>query len=632
MFEAVRNNKRVAQVILAVLIVPFAFFGMDAYFSDGPGGSEVATVGKSRITAAEFDQALRTQQDRMRDAAGGQVDRALLDSPALRQAVLDNLVNQRLLALYSADKHFSVSAQQLQSTIAAVPAFQENGQFSLGRYDAQLRAQGMTPEMFESRLAQDLRIQQLALSVGESAFVADGSAQRFLIAQTEEREIRELRFPAARYLTDVKLADNAVQAYYDANPSRYERPARLKAEYVVLDAEAVRRRVSVSDDEVRAFYDGNQSRFGQPEERKARHILIQVGADASADELAQAQAKVDTLLARLRKDPKQFAAIAKEASQDPGSASRGGDLGFFSRGVMVKAFDDAAFSLQKDEISEPVRSDFGFHIIQVTDIKAATVRPFAEVKDEIVAELRDQAASRRYAELAEQFSNLVYEQADSLQPAAEQLGLQIRHSDWIERSAEGLGEYRNPRLAEALFSDDSVRNHRNTEAVEAGPNTLVAARVQEYEAARRLPLDEVRSQIETQLRNEAAAARAAEEGGKVLAALQKGEAAEGQWSATRKLQRAAPALPAEAMKAVFSAATAKLPAYVGVPAAEGGFIVYSIDAVHRPELKKDDPNLAAVKSQYERLMAERDFYAFLAELRQRYKVETKLPAVQQTEN
>lgn len=627
MFDAVRNNKRVAQVILALLIIPFAFFGLESYFTDGPGSNEVAVVGGQPISAAEFEQALRERQDRLRNTMDGQVDRALLESEALRRAVLDNLVNQRVLARYAADQHMVVTPAELQETIAAVDAFQENGRFSLQRYEALLRAQGMTPAGFEARLAQDVRIQQIANAVGEAGFTATASAKRFLAAQLEERDIREMRFPANRYLGEVKLADDAAQRYYDANGARFERPAQVKAEYVVLDEAVLGKQVKVGDDEIKAFYEANQSRYGQPEERRARHILIQVDADAPEDAVAKARATIDDIAARLAKDPKQFEALAKASSQDPGSASRGGDLGFFGRGAMVKAFDDATFSQNKGDIGPVVRSDFGFHIIQVTDIKPATVKPFDSVRGEIAEELRKQAAGRRFAEVAEQFSNMVYEQSDSLKPVADQFGLTIQQGDWVTRGAEGLGNYRNPRLVEALFSDDAVKQGRNTEAVEAGPNTLVAARVQSFEAAQRLPFAEVKAQIEQQLRNEEAARLAAERGAAALAALQKGETPAGEWLPGRKLQRGAPALPAEAMQAVFSAPAKTLPAHVGVNMPDGTYVVYRIDAVNRPQLAEDDPRITAVASQYGRLVAERDFGAFLAELRQRYEVQLKLAAI-----
>lgn len=626
MLESVRKNKRVAQVILAIIIVPFAFFGMDAYFTDGPGGNEVATVGGTAISAMEFDRALSDQQDRIR-SEGGELDRAMLESDSFRRSVLDNLISQRVLALYAAENRFVVTPQELQQTIAEVPAFQEDGRFSLQRYETLLRAQGMSPQTFEARLAQDVRIQQLALPVGETALPASASAERFLVAQLEQRRVREARFPLARYVDQVVLADGAVETFYEANRARFQRPARLKAEYVVFDQATLESRVEVAEDEVRAFYDGNQDRFGRPEERQARHILLELAADASEEEVTRASARAAELVAQLRQDPSRFEALAREHSSDAGSASRGGDLGYFARGAMVQAFEDAAFSQEEGEIGEPVRSEFGLHIIQVTALKPSSVRPFDEVRGEIEADLRRQAASRKFAELAETFANTVYEQPDSLQPVVEALGVEVRTTDWIEKGSDSIGPYRSERLLSALFGDDAVKNRRNTDAVEVGPNILVAARVAEFEDAAQLPLESVRGEIESELKAEHARAAAAKEGVAALERLNAGEVVDLAWSEPSSVSRVAPSLPAPAMQAVFGASTDELPAQVGVALPEGDYVIYRIDAVERPELAEDDPRLQAVKAQYAQLLGARDFDVLLAELRKRYDVQIRLPSV-----
>jgi peptidyl-prolyl cis-trans isomerase D len=627
MFEAVRSNKRFAQIILAILIVPFAFFGMDAYFSDGPGSNEVAIVGRTQISAYEFGEAVREQQDRLRQSMGGQVDRALLDSPELRRAVLENLIDQRVLALHAAENRFVVSAAQLQETITGIAAFQDNGQFSMERYEASLRAQGMTPATFEARLSQDIRIQQLALAVGGGMIIASESPRRYLAAQLEEREVRELRFAAADYLPKVQLADGAAQAFYDANPERFSRPARVKAEYLVLDEAALLGQVSISDDEVREVYEGSLERFGVAEERRARHILLELAADAGEDEEQQVRAKAEALVAQLKDKPDAFPALAREHSADPGSSSRGGDLGFFARGVMVKPFEDAVFAAAKDEIVDPVRSEFGYHVIQVTDIKPAAQRPYAEVRDELEAELKRKRVALRQAELAELFANTVYEQADSLAPAAELLKLEVRTTDWIDRNAVALGPYTSPSLVAALFSEESLDKRRNTEVIEVGNGTLVAARVVDHLPAQRLPFDEVKDEITAMLRGEEAVRLAAAAGEAALAAAQKGETVEGRWSEAMKIQRGPAALPQAVIQAVFGASTATLPAYAGLSLGEQGYVVYRIESVERPELAADDPRVAAMTRQYAQLMAERDLSAYLSLLRERHEVVVRESAI-----
>ncbi|BAL24150.1 SurA N-terminal domain-containing protein [Azoarcus sp. KH32C] len=627
MLESVRNNKRVAQIILAALVVPFAFFGLDSYFKGGPGGVEVATVGKSKISVGEFEQALREQQDRLRQSMGGEVDRAMLESEPMRRAVVENLVNQRLLLLYTADKRLGVSPQALQQMISGIEAFQQDGHFSLERYEAAIRAQGMTPQVFEARLAQDLRIQQMAQAVGESAFPSLVSAQRFLKSQLEERMVSEMRFPVGRFADEVKLAEGAAKKFYDENPQRFERAARLRAEYVVFNQEALLAKTTVSDDAARAFYKANAERFSQPEERNARHILITVAADAAPEAVEKAKAKAEGILAQVRENPKRFAELAKAESQDPGSASRGGDLGAFGRGTMVKPFEDAAFSLAKGQISDLVRSDFGFHIIEVTDIKPSHARPFEEVKAEIVEELKRQDANKRFAEQAEVFANTVYEQSDSLKPVADALKLEVHKTDWITRQGGALGEYKNDKLLNALFGDEAAKHGRNVEAVEVTRGTLVSARVAEFQDAQRLPFEEVKASIEKQLRADEAARLAGERGEAALAALRKGEAVSGDWIAAQTVQRGKPTLPPTAMGAIFGAETAKLPSYAGAASADGGYVVYRIESVNRPDVAKDDKRVKALAGQYQRLIAERDFSAFLTSLRDRYKVEINSAAL-----
>lgn len=626
MFDAVRRNKRISQVILAIIIVPFAFFGMDAYFSDTPGGVEVAKIDGVPISMMQFDQALREQQDRLREAAGGQVDRAVFESEGFRRSVLDNLINQRLLANYAADSRLVVTAEQLQEVIASMAAFQEDGRFSLSRYEALLRSQGMSPAMFESRLAQDLRVQQIARSVGESAIVGRASARQFLLAQLEERSVREIRLSAQDFAAEVVVDDAALKAYYDANAANFERPARVKTEYLVLDEATIAGRAVISEEAVAQFYAANVERFGQPEERRARHILLLLDADAGEEETKAVGDKAAALLVRLREDPSQFEALARSESQDPGSAKNGGDLGFISRGAMVPPFENAVFALQADQISEVVRTDFGFHIIQLTAIKPTTVRPLEEVRAEIVAELSRQEASRQFAAKAELFANTVYEQADSLQPAAEALGLEIRSSDWVSRDEGSIGGFRTERLINALFSDDVLTKRHNAEAIEVERGTLVSARVIEFEAEQRLAFDTVKDEIASRLRAQGAQKLAQERGEALLEQARKGGVLDRGWSEPRTLTRAEP--DRATVQAVFGVPASSVPAHVGVATGDGGFGLFHVESVKRPELADDDPRLEALTREYQRLAGQREFLAFLDALRDRHKVEIRAAALQ----
>jgi peptidyl-prolyl cis-trans isomerase D len=636
MFEFVRNNQRIAQLILAILIVPFAFFGLDSYFRGGPGGGEVAKIGGTPVYQAEFDRAMREQQDRLRDAAGGQINQALLNSPELRHAVLEDLVNRRVLSRYVNEMRVAVSPLQLRQTIAGIPAFvDEKGEFSLARYEAVLARQNppMTPAMFEAQVAQDTRIQQLVLSVNKATLVAKESARRILATQIEGRTVREWRFPLSSYLAGIKIEEAAIQKYYADNSSRYERPERVKAEYVVFDETTLRGQVEVSAADIRKKYDTDIALYTTPEQRRVRHILIEVEEGADAAKVAEAQRQIDEIAALLKAKPARFAELAKDRSQDPGSKTQGGDLGLIPKNdsAFDKVFVTAAFAGKKNEISAPVRTEFGFHLIQVTDIRPETVKPFTTVHDEIATELRKQAAGQRFSGLADKFSSTVHEQSDSLAPVATELGLKVQTTDWLERNNATVGAYRNAELTNALFSTDAVEGRYNTKAVDVAPNVLVSARVVEHEPAQRLPLESVRGAIEEQLRREEALRLAREAGADTLAKLEKGEAKKEAWSKARTIQRMAPQLPGVAARAVFAAPVSTLPARLGVELPGDAYVIYQIDAVDRPTIADDDPRLADVTNQYGQIIAERDFSAFLDTLRTRYQVEIFTPAVSKDE-
>ena len=627
MFDLIQRNKRISQVILAIIIIPFAFFGMDAYFSDGPGGREVARIGDISINTVEFDRALSNRQDEIRRASSGQVDNAIFATREFRSAVLDNLINDRVIALYAAENRLAVPALQLQQMIAAETAFHVDGHFSRERYETILASQGMSPQMFESSVAQDLRVQQIVQAVGQSAFAGEAAVQRLVDVQLEEREISGLLFPLERFEGEVEITAEEAETYYRDQQKSFLRPERLQAEYLVLDRGLMAQSIEIEEEAVRSFYEANRDRFGQPEERSARHILIRVTAGAADEDVAAAEARALELLEEVRAMPESFAEVAERASQDPGSARQGGDLGFFGPGMMVPPFEEAVFGGEVGEISDLVRTDFGFHIIEVTAIKPTTIQPFEEVQDEITLELAEQEASRRYPLLAEQFANTVYEQPDSLEPAAEALGLEVQRSDWIFREGAQLGGFSDERLIRALFSRDTREAGENIEAIEVERGVMIAARVAEYEEATQLSFDEVRERVEAQLRAEEAARLARQQGEDALAKLSAGEEVEGDWSEPFTEVRANPSLPDEAARAVFAVPATDVPAHVGATLPDGAYAVFRVDSVGKVEIGEDSPEVRMVGMQYDRLVAEQEFTAFVLALREQYGVEIRAAAL-----
>ena len=621
MLEFVRNNKKITQGFLALITLPFAFWGVDSYVRNASVDAELASVGRSKISRQELQVALREQQDRMRAQLGAKYDPAMFETPQMRRAVLDSLVTQRLLAEQAQKARLVIGNEQLVQFIAAVPSLQENGKFSKERYEALVAAQGMSKEMFEARLRQDMAMQQLILPITEGGIAGQVAARRWLATQLEQREVSEAALLPENYLGRVKLAADAVQKYYEANNKLFETPAQVRAEFVVLSRDAFAAAAAIGDAEVKNYYASHADRYKEGGARRASHVLIRVDKGAMEAEVAAAKAKADQLLVQVRKSPDEFARIAKDNSQDPGSAEKGGDLDWFGRGAMVKEFEDVAFTLKEGQISDVVRSDFGFHIIRVTGVRPELVKTLDEVKADILAELKREAGVRKYAEAAEAFGNTVYEQSDSLKPAAEKWKLDLRQSQWLVKGGKLAPPFDNQKLVAALFGDDGLKNKRNTEAVEVEPGTLVSARVLEYKPAALQPLEAVRGEIEKHLMREEAAALAIKDGAEKLAQLSQGKAVDLKWLPARKISRNdAPGLPPESVRAVFATDVATLPAYAGAAYAGKGYALYRISSVKAGDAGKDDPRAQALATQYASVVAEEEFAAWMASLRESYPV------------
>ncbi|MBZ0125451.1 MAG: SurA N-terminal domain-containing protein [Rhodocyclaceae bacterium] len=631
MFDAVRNNKRIVQGFLVLITLPFAFWGVDSYFRSGGGSSEMASVGGSPISRQEFAQAVRDQQERLRTQMGGDFNPAMLETPEARQAMLDSLITQRLLLLHASKSGLMASDAQLIEVISSIPALQEDGQFSRRRYEQALRAQGLTQGGFEAKLRQDLTLQQLVQAVSDTAVISKAAAERVIAIQLEERQVSEAAIRPEQFAAQVKLSAEAIKDYYEKNRKLFEIPQQIRAEFVVLSREALMEQTTVSAEEIKAAYEKNAKNFVTQEERRASHILIQVPADAPEAELKAARAKIDAILQQVKRNPADFAKLAREHSQDPGSGPKGGDLGFFPRGAMVKPFEDAVFSLKENQVSDVVRSEFGFHIIRLTGIKPGKVRSLDEARDSIAAELKLQAAGRKFAEAAETFSNMVYEQSDSLQPAAGKFKLTIRQTgffDQANRAAAGplAG---NEKLFAALFSDDALKNRRNTDAIEVAPNTLVAARVMEVRPAELRSFEAVKGDIERKLAAGETARLAQKDGEEKLARLQRGEAVALAWGQPQTVTRSPMrGLSPEAQRVIFAAPAGKLPAYAGIGLPNGAYVMYRISQV-RPGAGKggDDQRAQMQRAQLAQLSGTEDFNAYLAALRERYGVKINKAAL-----
>src|SRR5438067_12325641 len=447
-----------------------------------------------------------------------------------------------------------------------------------------------------------MSLQQIPGAISESAIVPHALVTRLAAIEAEQREVAQAQIPAKQFMAQVKIDPAQLKQYYDSHQAELRTPERVRAEYVVLSAENLAKQEPVSDDEIKQAYEARASQFRVEEQRRASHIIVKTKEEA------------DKIVAERKKNPGAFAELAKKQSQDPGSAEKGGDLGWFGHGMMVKPFEDAVFGMRPGEL-RVAQSEFGFHVIKLTGIQEGKTRPVEEVKQELSAELSKQKGGKRYGESADGFGNMVYEQSESLKPVAERFKLQIQSTGWLSRSArQELGALDNPKLLAALFSQDAIGNKRNTDAVEVAPNTLVAARVIAHEPEAQRKFEEVKNEIAEILRRQEAFKLAEQDGAAKLAELQKGESASVTWSAPKLVSRRdAQGLPNEVLRKVVAADVSKLPTYVGLPIGGSGYVILRISKVV-PGKPADDPQR---ESRIASAVGQAEFEAFLTSLKDR---------------
>ena len=625
MFETVRTHRRFLMIFLTLLVFPsFVATGIYGYNRFMSAEEAVAKIGGEVISTQEFEAAHRERLDQVRQAVGENFDPAVFDTPAAREASLNSMLGDRALRREAVDSHVMIGADRLRQVIASVPAFQEDGKFSYSRYKTVLGAQGMSEAMFEQRVREDLARQTLLDGVARSTIVPSVLSERLATLVQETRTVRERRFRPEDFVARVNVGDDAIKGYYEANRAQFETKESIDVQLLALTLDDVARQISVPPAELQSYYEQNKASFTEPEQRRASHILLTVGEGGSAKDKDGARKLAQELLARIKARPDDFAKLAQEYSKDPGSAAKGGDLGFFGRGMMVKPFEEAAFGLKPGDTSDIVESEFGLHLIRVSEVKGGAVAPFEQVKGKIEATFRQQQAQKKFAEAAEQFTNIVYEQSDSLQPAADKLGLKIQTianvtRDGVPRGAPGAALL--PAAAvQALFADDALGKKRNIAAVEAGGGTLVSARVVEHRPARLRPLEEVSPQIRERLVREQAARLAREAAAAAAEALRKTPAEAG-FSPPRTVSRGqAEGLSPDALREVMRVPAGNLPAFVVADSPMGAQSVFWVLDSRQPE-KSDPQALSQVRRGVEQQQAAADDQAYVAELKRKYKAQ-----------
>jgi peptidyl-prolyl cis-trans isomerase D len=625
MFDSIRNHQKVLQFFLLLLIVPaFLFFGVSGYERFLSGGDDVvATVGNLKVTKQDYERARGAQMQQMKQVLGDQFDASMLDTPEVRKEVLDSLVAQRALLADAIDKKISVSDGRLvQALEQAIPGLKNaDGSFNKELYRSMLVQQGLSEAGFEAQARRDLSMQTAPEALVRSAFIPKTVVERLITIQEEQREIAEQVLKPSDFIAQVKPTAEQLKKYYDENNKAFEIPESAKVEYLVLSAETLTAAIAVDAAEVKTAYEQNKSKYSVPEERQASHVLVSGEKDKKA-----AKTKAEDLLKQIKAGG-DFAAIAKANSDDPGSGAKGGDLGFFSRDMMVKPFSDAAYAMKQGEVSDIVESEFGFHIIKLTGIKGGGEKKFEDVKAEIEADFKKQKAQKIYAENTEQFNSLVYEQSDSLKPAADKLKLVIQTAEGVSRggvmvapTAPGAKPslLNNPKLLKALFSDDSTSKKRNTESVEVSPGVLVSARIVEFKPTQKKAFELVENEVRGAVISTEARKLATVAGEAKVKALKEKADATG-FSPARIVSRNAPSgLGQSALEIIYKASAMKLPAFVGVDLGPAGYAVYQVSKVVVGDPKKVEELRVAAGPQISQLLGQQDLADLMESVKLRY--------------
>lgn len=607
---------KAAQVILALVLIPFALFGIDSYLNQAGNNLSIAKVDGYKIALPEYNRAIENVRNRIM-SEGKKVDPAMFDSFEFKESVVDGLITKQLINNDIKKSQFKITDQQLSQYIIGMPDFQKDGKFSQELYDKVLQNNQLNPKKFEESIRNDLLIQQVRDGLQKLTFIPPNNLTETLKATSQQREVTVAEFKTKEYMAKANISEKDMQAFYDQNKSKFLAPEQVKAEFVVFSLTSILPSITVSEDEVKAFYKTNADKYQNQQQREASHILIAASKNAAPAEKAKAKAKAEDVLGQIKKNPKQFEELAIKYSQDPESAKKGGDLGAFGRGMMVKPFDDAVFSMKVNEISGIVESDFGYHIIKLTRV-IGEGGGFDAIKPQIKAELIYQKAQDKYAALAEDFSNKVYEQSSSLDVVSKKFNLPIQKTDWISQN-ESDKFFKNEALMNALYSKESIKDRRNTEAIEVTPNNLISARVVDYKAQSTKPFAEVKKSIEDYLKFEAAKKLVATEGEAALKSVADASR-KIDWQATVLVDRKnTKGLSQAVTNHAYKMPTDKLPSYSGFVDGNNGYVIVKVSKVAFPN-DDNEENKKEFASSYTEALSSEYLSAYLKGLKAKSSV------------
>lgn len=634
MFESIRKHTKLMMVLLFLVTIPaFVLVGVDGFKSIESDGPAVAFIGRQKITQMQWERTHKQETERIQ-AQQPQLDPRLLDTPVAKYATLERLVRDNVIGQVAQDAHLTTSDARLANELMRIPGVRKSdGTIDRDAYNRYLQRLGYArAEDFEAQLRRDLSLQLIDSGVVQTAIESKVLTSSAMDALFQRREVQIARFVPSSYSGKVKIEQSDIDAYYQSHQDSFKQQESADIEYLVLDLDTVKKSVSVPEGDVKTYYEQNVARLSGKEERRASHILVAASKDASSEQRKAAKDKALNLLAQARKSPQNFADLARKNSDDTNSAKAGGDLDYFARGAMVKPFEEAVFSMKKGELSDVVESDFGYHIILVTDVKSPKTKTLEELRPGIEADLRAQLAQSKYAEYAQTFTDGVFEQPDSLKGVAEKLKIEIKKARLVRDTSAALnkGVLSNPKLVDAVFSAETLANKLNTNALELGGNTLVSARVVHHYPAQVLPLAEVQDQVRLQLQAKRSAELASQDGQAKLLEWKAASAGAAALGAPILVSREQPQNLEQTLLAdVLRADVSKLPAWVGVDLGDRGYAVVRVNSVKtRPETSEEAAQRERARVALWTAKAEADAYFELLKRQRKVEMKAAKPAAQ----
>ncbi|HMT02483.1 MAG TPA: peptidylprolyl isomerase [Burkholderiales bacterium] len=605
MFHVVEKNKKLVKGIMIAVTATFIFFGIGSYLGMGSFNDNdyVAKIGSQKIYPRDIDNFTANTPQKLDKI---KVMMGLID----RQLILNNIE----------DNHLTVTPKQIQDEIIKIPMFQDKNKiFSLTKYQDFLSSRTLTSDKFEQEIKKQILLKEFADFFKDSYFSSSLFQESFVTLLSKERNVSEYIINPNQFYSQIKVNESEIDAYYKQNITKYTLPEKVKVQYLELSLDNIISNIKPTESEINKYIAEHKAQAPETQVN-ASHILISIPKDVDSNKREQIKAKAQKILAIVKANPNNFKIYAKKYSQDPGSAANGGDLGFFGKGTMVKPFENEVFKMKPGQISNLVETQFGFHIIKLNSIKGndqAYLRNFA------ITQIQKQKGLIQLQKMSEQLNDITYNNPSTLQPAATKLSLILQTSDWVNKG-ETQGIFSNSKIQNAIFSNDVIKKHNNSEVVDLGNNSYGVYRVIDYKQSTTEPLNIVKDKIINDIKGQKANAIAAEEGHTKLAQLKSGKInLNFVIGKNVSLLAETEGINSATVKQIFSTKTGKdFPAYTATINQQGSFIIYRINSESiNSKLKQQNKQ---VLSQLENENSSDIFSEYIIFLKTKYPVDYKI--------